>query len=514
MANQNLKKYVTDLIGDAYQSWKPGNSIILQSGTGTGKSTFCIETLLPYCQANNKKLLYVCNRISLEKDITARLKEFIELHPEISADYITITKYQDIEAKFRSSKDSEVISKIADMSYIFLDECHYFVSDAPMNAYTEYTYNLFRSNADSVLIYASATANEFFNNLIKEEKIPKSRIYEIPQDYSFVDNVYLYRDKQLLSIIGNIIDTEKDSKIVVFCKDGNKIMDIYRTFGDKLVDVICAKNYSDKRVKEIANMKALKDSSFSKRILATTSVIDNGIDFKDPKIKHMISELPTMDSLIQSLGRKRPASEDDHCNYYIREYSVEEIKKMHRPIKDQLTPAVLWKKNPDSFYNAYKKRKDVFKLNNIMYFDSELKSPAVNNMAFVRYLITSRLYDQIEKHGYKSVLTKYLEPSLRNRIKISDAKDYEDEFLVYLSSIEGKKIFRDSLDEVKEKFAAHMEKMGKKSKHVGIASMNAYLEETYEQRYKSRFNSVRDMNRKLPDGSPNPNRLKTYYVLQ
>lgn len=513
MSNLVKKQYVTDLVGNDYRSWNRGDIIILRCGTGTGKSTFCIEKLLPYCQSTDRHILYVCNRTNLEKDVNDRLARFTAEHPE-SADYITITKYQDIEAKFRTGKDKEMNDIISGAYYIFLDECHYFVSDAPMNLYTEYTYDLFRSNKDSVLIYASATANEFFNSIAKDGQIPDRNIYEIPQDYNFVDNVYLYRDKQLLSIIGNILDTETSSKIVVFCKDGDRIMEIYRTFGEKLVDVFCAKNYGDKRVREVANKNAIHDSTFSRKILATTSVIDNGIDFKDANIKHMMSELPTMDTLIQSLGRKRPISADDHCNYYIREYSKEEIKKLHRPVNEQLTPAVLWNRSPESFYLAYKKKKDIFKTSNTMYFDSETKSPAVNNMAFIRYLITSRIYDQVENYGFRAVIMKYLGPSLMGKVKVSDVKDYEDDFLSYLSTIEGRRIFRDELNAVKEVFSKHMTRTGKKSKRVGISSMNAYLEETYGRRYQSRFNTNRDLRRKLDDGSVNSKYMKTFYILE
>lgn len=512
MANSS-KQYVTDLIQNDYKSWKSGDSIILCCGTGTGKSTFCIQTLLPYCQSLNKKILYVCNRTNLEIDIIERLRVFIEQYPE-SRDFITITKYQDIEAKFRANKSEQAFAWINEFDYIFLDECHYFISDAPMNVYTELTYKLFTSKQDSIIMYASATSNEFFNNLISTKNIPRKNVYELKQDYSFVDGVYLYKKEQLLIILESIIKEDTSSKIIVFCKDGDRIMEIYRTIGDRYVDVICSKNYNDKRVKEISRKKTIKDSTFEKRILVTTPVIDNGIDFKDINIKHIFTELPTMDSLIQSLGRKRPISEDDHCIYYIREYSKDEIKRMHRPIIEQLTAPSLWKKNPEWFYDNYKNDKEFFKFNKIMYFDSVNRCPAINNMAYIRFLLNNKLYENIEKYGFKRVLLKYLDSSLRDKLKEINIENYEDHLLSYLYSIEDKIFYREDLDELKTIFSNNMAKMGIKSKRVGITTMNKYLDERYGQKYKKRLVSKKDFTRKTTNGEDNEKRRKTYYVLE
>ena len=57
--------YMSDLIGDAYTTWKDC-LVILNGGTGSGKSYFVINVLIPYYVNQNKQILYLCNREKLE----------------------------------------------------------------------------------------------------------------------------------------------------------------------------------------------------------------------------------------------------------------------------------------------------------------------------------------------------------------------------------------------------------------------------------------------------------------
>ena len=58
------KVYFTDLIGNDYKSWDQ-KKIILNGGTGCGKTHFTINTLIPYYIDQNKTVLYLCNRTNL-----------------------------------------------------------------------------------------------------------------------------------------------------------------------------------------------------------------------------------------------------------------------------------------------------------------------------------------------------------------------------------------------------------------------------------------------------------------
>lgn len=511
--NGHRPKFITELIGDDFTKWSCGDKIILRAGTGTGKSTFCIETLGRYCIETNEKVLYVCNRSALEKDVYTRLEKVAQTEPRIK-EHVFITKYQNVESDIRMLKEKKVEAEIAEYKYIFLDECHYFVSDAAMNPYTEVTYNIFTQCTSAILIFASATANMFFNAIQKDYSIPEENIYKIKQDYDFVDNVYTYRKDQLIPIIQYIIQTEPDSKLVVFCKDGNRIMEIYRYFEEPLTSVFCSSGYSDKRVKEIADKRALRDGTFEKRILVTTSVIDNGVDFKDLRIKHIFTELVAMDSLIQSLGRKRPISSEDHCNYYVREYETEEVRKFRSPGRIQLAMANSFKNSPTAFRVAHQHDRELYNNSKIIYRDFGADDDKINEMAYIKYKSNDEMYKWYIMYGFKNVLKRAMSEQLAEKVKKIELPDYEDNFMDYLISIEGVKYYKKDTGVVKKEFENAMAKIGKFTRWFGMGTLNKFIEERYGGIYKKRFESKRDTRRVNGDGSPNPMYGKTYWVLK
>jgi KaiC/GvpD/RAD55 family RecA-like ATPase len=63
MINKNT---FNDLITpEIINKWKKGTGIILNGGTGTGKTYFVIHNLADKCLTEGKKILYLCNRTAL-----------------------------------------------------------------------------------------------------------------------------------------------------------------------------------------------------------------------------------------------------------------------------------------------------------------------------------------------------------------------------------------------------------------------------------------------------------------
>lgn len=509
-----MNTYLTDIIGDTYKSWERGDSIILSSGTGTGKTTFCKTRLLHYATQQNEKILYICNRITLEENVRSEINEYTSQHPDLEKSII-ITKYQDIETKFKFTP-SRAKKELETYKYIFLDECHYFTSDAPINPYTELVFKYFKNNKTNILIYASATAPQFFDYLITKYKIPDTHIYRIPTDYSFVENVFIYKSEQLIPMIENIILTEKDSKMIVFCANGNRIMEIYRAFGERFVDVVCSKNYKDKRITEIKNNKAIENKTFKKRILLATSVIDNGIDLEDINIKHIFTEMPTIDSLIQTLGRKRPIDTQDKCNYYIKEYTAKEIKSLKNRIDNQLEMVTMWKTKNEKFKTKFANDKSLLKRSNILYLNIGTDKLSINQMAYAKYKIDQSQYKMmLETSFLDTIINNGIPSQLTTKIKKVDPDDYKDKLLECLKTIEDKKLFKADFEKFQTTLAEELSKIRSiDTRSLGMNFINNILNERYGNKYKKRFTSKKEMTRRLPDGTENPNRFKTYRILQ
>lgn len=63
-----IRLYFSDLIGDAYKGWHD-TKIILDGGTGAGKTYFCLNKVGVHAQRQEKSVLYLCNRKELKEDI-------------------------------------------------------------------------------------------------------------------------------------------------------------------------------------------------------------------------------------------------------------------------------------------------------------------------------------------------------------------------------------------------------------------------------------------------------------
>lgn len=127
---------VSDLIGDEYLNWKPGIPYVLSSQTGRGKTTFVMTQLLKHAAAQDKYVLYICNRKSLHSqveqiisDMTQELKDVFSLTEEESG-HLSIQTYQHYEA---GMINPFYFSKVL---YVIFDEAHYFLEDASFNSET------------------------------------------------------------------------------------------------------------------------------------------------------------------------------------------------------------------------------------------------------------------------------------------------------------------------------------------------------------------------------------------
>ena len=60
--------YVTDVIGKTYKQWQTG-VVLINAGTGTGKTTFVVKKLNEWAEITGTKILYLCNRSALRSQV-------------------------------------------------------------------------------------------------------------------------------------------------------------------------------------------------------------------------------------------------------------------------------------------------------------------------------------------------------------------------------------------------------------------------------------------------------------
>ena len=512
-----IKKRFSDLIEDKYKSWKD-TRIILDGGTGSGKTYFVLNKIGKYAKECNCKILYLCNRSKLRDQTYGDIKK-LKLQ-----DTVIVMTYQSSQNRIKH-KDT-----FPHYDYIIADECHYFTNDALFNEYTDLSYKYLKHQSKNVVIYISATAKVFFHWMKQKEIVTQEHYFSIPKDYSYVDKVYFYDKKYLIPQIDKILEEEKDSKIIVFCNSITRMLELYKKYENQ-ADYAASQNAV--KVKDICNEKCVyehKDGTvtFDKRILVTTKVLDNGINIKDKKVKHIFSEILDADSAIQALGRKRRTSEDDTCTFYLKNYSGQAIQGLINANEYQLKPVMTYRIKYDEFLNKYGQNRKRIRNNKIFYTkfsnDKDKNNIAFNEMRLNKYLMDNTILGDMKEGSYKSVMIGLIGYSLADKVEELEINiEEKDGFLEYLKSIEGKWLYSAERKEVVKRF----EDIGVKLRRQGINTLNGALQDFYENRYKCRFRnkqidengnltkkSLVDYRRTLEDGSINPMRNKAYWILE
>ena len=154
------KRYLADMIGEDYKRWQPGQTVLAATTTGSGKTWFVLNRLLPYAKAQGKHIVYYCNRKFLNMQVQANAQKQIfgalgEDRDGLSP-YLHIRTYQHTERKrdfpnvietddtgFRQTIPARSI-----LYYVF-DEAIYFVQDG---------YSLEISESNTIPNSSSATS--------------------------------------------------------------------------------------------------------------------------------------------------------------------------------------------------------------------------------------------------------------------------------------------------------------------------------------------------------------------
>ena len=522
------QKWVSDLIGTDYKRWRD-EFIVLDCGTGCGKSYFCLQVLGEYARQEGKQILYLCNRRKLRNQVFDSVKKLNLFNT------IYVTSYQTLQRNIQEGRE------IPYYDYIVADECHYFTTDATFNDYTDISYNYIMKQKHSVVLLVSATAKTFFRNLLEERKVKKKNYYILNKDYSYVDKLYYYQKDELTSIIDDILENEPESKIVVFCNVGELIIEMSRIYKEN-AHYYCSKSSKDEKLKQICGWIDDKGNkketdcikhyandliTFEKRILFTTSVLDNGIDLKDKCIKHIFTEIVDIDPMIQSLGRKRSLDANDTCTFYIREYQKKGIQGFINKTNWQLEPVKQYKEDYQGFYNEYGNRKNRWKIQKNKIFYSLFKEKKsigqikVNECKYRKYVQNYNTFCRMKEMGHRAYLEWILPEELSTKSEqiIANVKQI-DSFMEFLKSLEGKMLFANDREYIKEEFKTTVAvKLSGKS--IGISTLNGQIEDLYKKIYPCRFYNEDadgkryiDKRRILKDGTNNPNRDKTYWVLE
>lgn len=166
------KRYLSDFIDDAtIDSWDKCSTVLINTPTGSGKTWFVLNRLLPYAARRGKYVVYLCNRKVIGEQVIEDVRGIdnkeIGLDGEVSSydlPFLRIHTYQYFESR-RSFWLDEQHKKVAlgstlgnlneppvnyrdysgecdipedQVMFFVFDEAHYFISDAQFNSGTDF----------------------------------------------------------------------------------------------------------------------------------------------------------------------------------------------------------------------------------------------------------------------------------------------------------------------------------------------------------------------------------------
>lgn len=256
--------------------------------------------------------------------------------------------------------------------------------------------------------------------------IPAGQHYRLPVDYSFVSSVkFFYYESEELDIIRRVKPGEKILVFVESLAKLRKLRDILKQDGH--TDVVCLCSRYRKEAKEFDQLKdVLQDHQLLHTVTLTTSVLYNGVDIKDPALKHIVSELWNPLVNAQILGRKRPTTPEDTCDVYFMQYGQARLKGIFEQIKTyQFEPTLAFRKKAgdESAWQAYlndDKTQQVLSKSRTVVLDARKGRYCLRKRAYVQALLEASILERMIRDGYRKTLLRDIDPNMLEKLKPLD----------------------------------------------------------------------------------------------
>ena len=361
-------KWLSDGIGENYKIWTckdrqktltSATCVLIESPTGTGKTSFVLDKLFPFAAQNGRNILYLGNRAALKAQTEYAVEHrFIERDREYENSYtkelnsaklfyypqtncsITILNYQAF-----MGFSSQYLHGENPFYYIILDEAHFFLEDSLFNPMTAMILNkIMQSFSNSVLVFMSATIGETADILINTLRVYRdSHPQQIPFQALYKEEFVIYQNlldrrnynirffNKQTDIIAEISNTPLDEKWLIFVTSkqaATKIAEDIRRKTKSSVVFLSAEKKKGRLWDTLIN-----DSYYEERVLIVTKVLDNGVNIIDSQVKHIVLPFCDRVDFLQMLGRKR-IQESESVHLYVTVPSIQAINsQLHRVIE-------------------------------------------------------------------------------------------------------------------------------------------------------------------------------------
>ncbi|BCZ46856.1 hypothetical protein psyc5s11_29230 [Clostridium gelidum] len=462
-----MKKRVSEIITqDEIEKWRLGDIVTIDANTGAGKSYFVKNVLYEYAKSKGQRILMLVHRKN------CKYQFLDELETNNKTDIIDLRTYQSIENKELRKSNCD----LSQYQYIVSDEFHYFMSDSSFNTITDISLNKILEASNSTRIFMSATG-DVVKRYIKGHKKLEVREYEIPKDYSIIENLSFFNnDSSIEVLLKEMLETTTD-KAIVFINSVEKCYQLHKKFEQYSVFNCSTSNEMYKHVDSEKIGNILKNEKFEERILFTTVCMDAGVNIKDKELKRIICDVKDIGVMKQCVGRKRAVHDEDRMNVYIKNINNNSLGGFMTKYKKNVAMAGYFRKHTiKEFIERYPRKLDYSKMIYDVAVDDENKcTKKINELMYFKYKTDIVLFQSIVNKKGNNGYQKYIaELFKQEEYDIIERKWEEDGLLSYLEKSVGNimlglKDRKELIQNINVKFDGHLLK--------GMQTINHALEE-------------------------------------
>ncbi|MBW4904530.1 DEAD/DEAH box helicase family protein, partial [Clostridioides difficile] len=469
------------------QELKKGVNYTIYGSTGTGKSLFIREILVPYAIKENKTILILMHRTELREQFEKELHiSLIKNYAETNCNWIMEHL---VKVKCYQSTD---VNELYCFDYIICDEFHYLMSDS-WNKITNVMLEELNSIKDSIKIFLSATQNNVIKllnapiELCSLKKDIKVKSVEKTRSDVYLEHIHHCSTKGKVLNISSLEDAKNNYDISVI-----KGLD---------TSLLCSRSRSEYKQynSELVSRLLINEAKFNGDILFSTTCISTGIDIKDKNFKFIgIEQLLPKESIIQLVGRKRIKYEvnnklihDNPPVVIVKDFNKKIIEGRIRILKEQLEEYEFYSVSKESFLKSRRDRN---------YIPTWLELTH-NEELVVNYTIIEELknfliwLEEVKEYGYPESIAKLLKGRLFDIQSIKCEKELFKSFV-------NKELDKDAQNLLKDMLK---KKYGFTGKTIGINSINGffkdnrieYIIKSKRVRDKSRNNNKKDNRRTI-----------------
>lgn len=320
-----VTRSVPGLLQQKLPTLTPNTPVLIQAGTGAGKTTAISESAVSFSIENDLKIWFVSSRAAINGQFKIRLAKQLGIN-EVLTDYtpeglrrledigpVKIITYHKLWSILNTTP-----SEAQDVGILVVDEVHALALDATFVPFTgQLLERIPRAFGRALRIYLSATPEPILTALARAEGCHPIRLYHRPADYQQF-RLHLYEShSDVIDHLNNLPLKERALVFVPSIAEGKVMQDKLKVSSQ----LVTAKT---KETDPELWSKLLDQGHLDCQVLLATSTLDAGVSLMDPNLKHIVCSGLDPAAVLQQAGRKRLKS-GERVNIYLWNPSRQQI---------------------------------------------------------------------------------------------------------------------------------------------------------------------------------------------